>query len=401
MTFITELRAMDFNDYRLTLRQHMAGKECPFPEAEFQRRHKAVLEAMETAGLDALLLTAPADIFYLTGYSTFEVSVHTALVFTAHHLVLQVPSIETGPAVACTDVEDIRGYRWENVDDILEPLTEALYEAGASVGIDPWHGSLRHGVMSGLQWRLPEHRFSDAAGLLQAVRIVKSAAEIECLTESARITGLGIEAAANAVRAGATDSEIAGIGAQALHAAGSEFMSMQPIVVAGSRSAVIHLNHQRRSIAQGEPVFLEFGAAWKRYTAPMMRTVIAGEPTSRMQHVFDTCRRIFDAMLKEMRPGQDFDAAARAAEKALAPLASEVFHSGVFGYAVGAQFPPSWVEGSGFIARGQPRQFEENMVFHLPLCLRIPDEWGIGCSDTVRVTENGAVPLTQNSWTLA
>ncbi len=391
---------MDFNDYRLTLRQHMAGKECPFPEAEFQRRHKAVLEAMEAANLDALLLTAPADIFYLTGYSTFEVSVHTALVFSAHHLVLQVPSIETGPAVACTHIEDIRGYRWENADEILEPLTEALHEAGTKVGIDAWHGSLRHGVMSGLQSRLPDHRFSDIAGLLQGIRIVKSAAELDCLNESARITGLGIEAAAKAVRAGATDSEIAGVGAQVLHAAGSEFMSMQPIVVTGPRSAVIHLNHQRRKIAQGEPVFLEFGAAWRRYTAPMMRTVVAGEPTSRMQHVFDTCRRIFDAMLVEMRPGQDFDAAARAAEQALAPLASEVFHSGVFGYAVGAQFPPSWVEGSGFIARGQHRQFEEDMVFHLPLCLRIPGEWGIGCSDTVRVTGSGAVPLTHNPWTL-
>ncbi|SHF14395.1 Xaa-Pro aminopeptidase [Modicisalibacter ilicicola DSM 19980] len=391
---------MDHNDYRLTLRQHMAGAECPFPEAEFQRRRNAVLAAMQARGLDALLLTSPADIFYLTGYSTFEVSVHTALVFSERHLVLQVPSIETGPAVACTHVEDIRGYRWENVDEILDPLTDALQDMGATVGVDAWHGSLRHGVMSGLASRLPKHRFVDAAGILQGVRIVKSAAELDCLAESARITGLGIEASAKAVRAGITDSEIAGIGAQALHGAGSEFMSMQPIVVAGARSAVIHLNHQRRPIAEGEPVFLEFGSAWQRYTAPMMRTVVAGKPTPRMQEVFDTCRRIFDAMLGEMRPDKDFDAAARVAEQALAPLAAEVFHSGVFGYAVGAQFPPSWVEGSGFIARGQQRRFEENMVFHLPLCLRIPGAWGIGCSDTVRVTENGGVPLTDNPWTL-
>lgn len=391
---------MDHQDYRQHLRQRMAGTECLFPETELQRRRTAVGEAMQTAGLDALLLTAPADIFYLTGYSTFEVSVHAALLFTPQHMMLQVPSIETGPAVACTRVEDIRGYRWENVNEILDPLVDAMADAGTRIGVDAWHGSLRYGVMKGLETRLPDRRFIDAADILHSARIVKSPAEIDCLVESARITGLGIEAAAAAVRPGMLDSEIAAIGAHALHEAGSEFMSMQPIVTTGPRSSVIHLNHQRREIKAGEPVFLEFGSAWQRYTAPMMRTVIAGQPTARMHKTFDTCRRIFDALLETMRPGESFDGAARVAERALAPMATDAFFSGVFGYAVGAQFPPSWIEGTGFIARGQHRQFEPDMVFHLPLCLRIPGEWGIGCSDTIRVTESGGVPLTANPWTL-
>jgi Xaa-Pro aminopeptidase len=54
------------------------------------------------------------------------------------------------------------------------------------------------------------------------------------------------------------------------------------------------------------------------------------------------------------------------------------------------------VEGSGFIARGVEREFEANMVFHLPLMLRIPGEWGIGLSNTVRVTADGGEPLTRN-----
>ena len=72
----------------------------------------------------------------------------------------------------------------------------------------------------------------------------------------------------------------------------------------------------------------------------------------------------------------------------------------MFGYAVGAQFPPSWVEGTGYIAKGQTRTFETNMVFHLPLCLRVPGQWGVGLSDTVVVTEQGAKPLTNNDWQL-
>ncbi|WP_136064022.1 M24 family metallopeptidase [Modicisalibacter radicis] len=390
---------MQHDEYRHHLAP-LAGSECAFDEAELQRRRSAVMAAMRATDVDALLLTAPADIFYLTGYSTFEVSVHSALVLTPERLLLQVPSIEVGPAVTCTRVEDIRSYRWEGLAEVLDPLTEVLGGVGECIGIDPWHGSLRQGVLDALRQRLPGHEFVDASALLHGIKIVKSSAELACLAESARVTGLGIEAAADAVRAGATDSEIAAVGAQALHQAGSEFMSMQPIVVAGARSSVGHLNHRRRPIAAEESVFLEFGAAWNRYTAPMMRTVVAGRPSSQMLEVFDACRRIYDALLPAMRPGNSFDSAARDAEAAFESLAREAYFSGVFGYAVGAQFPPSWVEGSGFIARGQSRCFEEGMVFHLPLCLRLPGEWGIGCSDTVRVSAEGGVPMTDNPWSL-
>lgn len=90
---------MDFNAYQQTLATELRGRECPFPEAEYQQRLKHLRASMHADGLGAVLLTDPSDLFYLTGYSTFEVSVHVALVVTADTLTLQVPSIETGPAM--------------------------------------------------------------------------------------------------------------------------------------------------------------------------------------------------------------------------------------------------------------------------------------------------------------
>lgn len=391
---------MDFNAYQRALAVQLRGSECAFSEAEFQYRLDRVRERMAQAKLGALVLTDPSDINYLTGYNTFEVAVHVALVVTPSSLVLQVPSIEMGPAMASTRVDQVLCYRWETVADVLEPLALALADAGQDIGVDFWHGSLRHGLMAGLAERLPRCLFQDAGPILDRCRIVKTGAELDCLKQSAHITTLGMEAAAAAVRAGLTDSDIAAVGAEALLSGGSEFMSMQPIVTVGRRSSVIHCNHKRHPIQPGETVFMEFGAAYQRYTAPMMRTVVAGTPTRRMVEVFDTCRRIYDALVMAMRPGRTFHSAAVAAEEALSPLVDEVFFSGVFGYTVGAQFPPSWVEGSGFIARGVNQVFEPDMVFHLPLCLRIPGEWGMGFSDTVRVTEQGAVALTANPWRL-
>lgn len=392
---------MDFNAYQKALSSQLRGLECPFPEQEFTERLAHVRDRMAQEDFGALLLTDPSDIFYLTGYSTFEVSVHVALVVTQEDVLLQVPSIEMGPAMITTRVARVIGYRWEGIGEVLEPLVQVLNDGVETVGIDAWHGSLRQGVLEGLKARMAGVRFLNNGGLLKQIRIVKSDAEIRFLRESARITSEGLQAAVAAIRPGVTDNDIAAEGARALLAAGSEFMSMQPIVVTGRRSSVIHCNHKRTLVQKGDPVFLEFGSAWNRYTAPMMQTVVAGaEPSAEMRRVHDGCRRIVDTLLASVRPGVTFDQAAHDAENSLKPLAGKVFFSGVFGYTVGAQFPPSWVEGSGFIARGGNMEFRPGMVFHLPICLRIPGQWGIGCSETILVTEGGAEPITDNPWTL-
>jgi Xaa-Pro aminopeptidase len=391
---------MDHHAYRHVLADHLAESELPFPLAEFESRREAVRQAMQAAGFEALLLTDPADIYYLTGYHTFEVSVYTCLVVSLDRLVLQVPSIETGPAVVTAWVDEIIGYRWEGIDEVIDPLAETLTPF-RTIGIDLYGAGLRFGVIRELQSRLGAARFRDDGGdLIDRIRIVKTPAELDCLRESARITSAGLAAAEAIIAPGVTDNEVAAEGSRALLAAGSEFMSLQPIVTSGRRISIIHVNHKRKVIEADDPVFLEFGSAFQRYTAPMMRTAVAGRATPEMQAMRDVCREMFEALTAAMRPGNRFDDAARAAEAVLAPHAERVFFSGVFGHAVGAQFPPSWVEGTGYIARGQEREFQADMVFHLPLCLRIPGQWGIGLSDTVRVTPQGGKPLTDNDWQL-
>lgn len=389
---------MDFHAYRQALADTLEGSELPFPAGELSLRLARTRALMTEAGRDALLLTDPADIFYLTGYHTFEVSVHTALLVTAERVVLQVPSIETGPAVVTARVDEIIGYRWEDISEVIEPLL-ALLSPCQYIGLDANSAGLRYAIIQPLLNRLGKARFHhDGGALLDSQRLVKSEAELNCLRESARITAIGLRAAEAIIEPGITDNEVAAEGARALLAAGSEFMSLQPIVTCGQRSSVIHVNHKRTVIEAGDPVFLEFGSAYQRYTAPMMRTVVAGGATAQMHQIAEVCQCVYAALKETMCPGNTFDDAAQAAEAALARYADRVFFSGVFGYSVGAQFPPSWVEGTGYIARGLTRRFEENMVFHLPLCLRLPGEWGIGLSDTVQVTAKGGVAITDNDW---
>lgn len=390
---------MDHTAYLEALRATAAGTEHSFEADEFHARRRRVARAMSEVGLEALLITNPGEINYLTGYRTFEVSVHAALVFRPDRCFLQVPSIETGPAAATALVDDIDGYRWESVHSVIEPLAEQLRDC-RSVGVNHWGNGLRPGVLDALRARLPNTEFHESGAVLDRVRRVKTQAELDRLQESARMTMAGLDAAMAIIEPGVDENTIAAEGARAMLAAGSEFMSLQPIVVSGPRSSVIHLNHQGRVVGPDESVFLEFGAVRHRYTAPQMRTAVAGKASDRMKRLNDVCHRLHEALVAQMRPDRRFTDAAEAANRVLADVADEVFFSGVFGYTVGAQFPPSWVEGTGFIAEGEQSRFEAGMVFHLPLCLRVPGAFGIGMSNTVVVRETGAAPITVNDWQL-
>ncbi|MCH8552143.1 MAG: Xaa-Pro peptidase family protein [Natronospirillum sp.] len=391
---------MDYKTYRQHLAATFSGAECLLPATESTSRLQSLRAAMVARELAAVLLTDPADIHYYTGYTTFEVSVYAGLLITAEHCVLQVPSIETGPAVATARCDDIIGYLWEAPDSVTTPLLDLIPRQGA-LALDLWAPGLRAGLAMALEKRLGAQRLQPLGDLVDSLRLTKSDYEIDLLRHSARMTEAGMRAAEAASRNGATEHQIAAAASEALLASGSEFMSLQPIVTSGPRSSVIHLNHSERAVKPGESVFLEMGAAYRRYTAPMMRTVVTGPPSDDMLRVRDCCAGLQEVLLAQMVPGNTFDDAARAAEKVLASLVDEVFFSGVFGYSVGAQFPPSWVEGTGYIARNQAHRFAPGMVFHLPLCLRRPGEWGIGLSNTVMVGERGAVALTNNDFDLS
>lgn len=391
---------MDYEEYRDRLQARFGSPSLAFTHDEYESRLTRLRAQMDEQGFDLLMLSDPAELCYLTGYTTFEVSVQCLLLVSAQTSVLFVPAIEIGPAVYLSRVDQVVGYAWQSpaavVDLLAAQIRKLASSARANVGISLWSNSLRPGLLEMLREKMPGVRFQDKGDLLDRLRRVKSSAELDYLAQSAKITGAGLDAAAAAIHAGAIDHHIAQAGANTMLGLGSEFMSMQPIVATGARSGIIHTNHAGHSIERGDIVFTEFGAVKRRYTAPMMRTAVVGQASAEMREFHAVCLDVLEAVMRSARSGQAFAEAARAGAAALAPIADRAFFSGVYGYPVGAQFPPSWVAGSSFITRESDAVFEDDMVFHLPICLRKPGEWGMGFSETIRVTRAGAECITAN-----
>jgi len=395
---------MDYLTYREKLQNYFPEPVLAFKPDEYEARLASVRQKMAEAKLDLLLLTEASELCYLTGYTTFEVSVQCVLLVASDRTVLFVPAIEMGPAVYLSRVDDVIGYPWQSPEAVASDLAVQVRRTAGStaprIGFNPWAGSFRPGLLAALKNTLDTATFIDFGALVDRVRLVKSSAELAYLAESAAITSAGMDAAAAVIKAGVVDHEIARAGASSMLGAGSEFMSMQPIVTTGARSGIIHTNHAGFEVARGDVVFTEFGAVRKRYTAPMMRTAVVGEASTEIREFHGVCLEVLAAVMSAARAGASFASAARAGESALAPIVDRAFFSGVFGYPVGASFPPSWVAGSMFITTDNPAILEQDMVFHLPICLRKPGEFGIGFSETVRITATGAERITKNTLTL-
>ncbi len=164
-----------------------------FPAAEFRTRCAALQQGMAQAGLGALLLTTPADIFYVTGFLTrfWESPARPWFVVVprAGAPIAVIPAIGAD-LMRRTWVRDIRTWDAPDpVDDGRSLLIETLNDITNSAPV-----GLPMGLETQLRMPLAEYhhlqsRFSlvDATRVVQQVREVKSPAEVDRIRASCAI----------------------------------------------------------------------------------------------------------------------------------------------------------------------------------------------------------------------
>jgi Xaa-Pro aminopeptidase len=373
-------------------------KETAFPEAEFGGRLARARAAMDQAGLDMLLVHYLPNICYLTGYESHLTDWYACLLLPREgDLALQVCNLEVGLAVVYTTIRNIHQVPWNDMSKAGEQLAELLRDyrvEGRRVGVEERRPGLNAHTYKILREHFPHTHFRDASDLVLKLRIVKSAAEVDCMRRAARFTVAGVEAAVAAAELGAMDNAIVAAASQVMLAAGSEFFTTGPMVRSGYRTGIMHAEHRRRKVAAGEPITMELSGVYHRYHAPLFATAVIGAPSERLRRLADQALQIIAALLETIRPGLTMDDVCRAMTKHLKSVDPEVYLSGYHGYSVGIGFPPAWPEHSAWIGEGSAEVLVPGMTFHVPRVLRVPGLMAAGFSETVLVTETGCEVLT-------
>ena len=390
---------MDAEQYMRGLMATSHRSEVAFPEAEYHERVRKVRKEMEAEGLDALLITYPCNLYYVSGYHTFGVGNHACLVLPLDgDAALQMTSMEIPAGVVNSWVKNFTIAEWRGQADAGEQLADMIREMGLEsgrLGIEPSRPGLMPPVLQSLKEYLPIATLVDASDLVGGVRLVKSPLELDFLRKAAEYTRVAIHASLEAIRPGALDNDVARAGYDAMIGAGSDFMSVQPIVSSGIRTSYGHTTYRRIPLEVGDNVFLEYGGSHQRYTAPMMRTAVIGEPSDEVRRVADAVKDTVSTIIGEARPGRTGHDVAMAAKKVYARVEDVAHFGGTYGYNVGIGFPPTWSEALTWFAEGVDQELLPGMTFHMPITYRVPGQFGVGLSETIAITEDGCEVLTE------
>ncbi|MET0596996.1 MAG: Xaa-Pro peptidase family protein [Mesorhizobium sp.] len=371
------------------------GSEAAFPQAEFTERQARARQAVREAGFEALIVTSPETIYWLTGRQTAGYFAFQALVLPARGAPqLLVRRLEQPGAVANTWLTDIAAY--DDGEDPAEALATFLGTLGIgrpAMELGGWFVSPLLAARIAASLKLGA--LPDGSALLPPLRIVKSPAEIDAIRRAASYAEAGMRAGLAACRAGADENAVAAAMLGEATRAGSEAMAMEPLVSSGPRSGLPHMTWRRRRLEAGDPIFLELAGSHARYHAALMRSAWIGPPPAEARHMMDCALRALDAAIEAIRPGAPCSAPHEVAQRVIDAAGYTAAFRKRIGYSMGIAFAPDWGEGALLsLFTGVERPIEPGMVFHLPATLRSYGVWTVGASETVVVTPTGAEPLS-------
>ncbi|MDA9507134.1 Xaa-Pro aminopeptidase [Bradyrhizobium sp. CCBAU 11386] len=371
------------------------GSESAFPKQEYDGRVARARALLAKAGIDVMVVTGPENIFYLTGQQTPGYYTFQALVLPVEgEPAFVIRQLEYFNFIANTFIADAEVYQdGDQPVNFLVNVIKARGWAAKRIAIDKRGWFLPVATYEALQDKLG--KLHDGAGIIEQLRIVKSAAELEKIATAASYVEAGMRAGLAAVKRGASENDLVSAMVGTSIAAGSEYVGMEPLVSVGRRSGVPHGTWRRGRIGADDPAFLEMAASHDRYHAALMRSAWIGAMPQRAIDMEKTCQDGLSAALEAIKPGAPCEAPHLACQRIIDRAGYTDNFKKRVGYSIGIAFAPDWGEGGVLsLYTGVTTELRPGMTFHLPVAMRDFGQFTVGVSETVIVTETGCRPLS-------
>jgi ectoine hydrolase len=378
----------------------MPKGNAPFSQTEYDRRIALTRTAMSEAGLDAMFVTDPSNQAWLTGYDGWSFYVHQGVLLR----------MEGEPIWWGRYMDSIGGLRtcWMSEDNIfgyadsyvqstvrhpMQDLAARLLDMGlgsATIGVEMenyYYSAKAHEVFVA---ELPEARFVDATVLVNWQRLIKSQEEIAFIRKAARISERVIETAIDRAAPGVRKNDVV---ADIMHAGitgvddiWGDYPAIVPLTPSGLDATAAHLTWNGDPMREGEATFFELSGCYRRYHAPLCRTVFLGKPPKEMRDAEEAQLEGIEAVLNAARAGNRTCDIAQALVDVLQKHG--IFREGRCGYPIGLSYPPDWGERTASIRVEDQTILQPGMTFHFMPALWM-DTWGLETTETILIKDDG------------
>ncbi|MBA3555467.1 MAG: aminopeptidase P family protein [Gemmatimonadales bacterium] len=241
----------------------------------------------------------------------------------------------------------------------------------------------------------PQLPLADLSPLLDELRWVKTAYEIERLRKSGKIGAEAVAEAMRATRPGMYEYEIAAAAQYVNTRLGARGDGFPPIVPSGPLTPIVHYMDNRRQMQAGEIVYIDYGSDWEHYTSDITRTwPVSGKFSTEQEKMYRCVLDARNAIIAAMKPGVTVDGLRDAAE----PVYTRHGYRDAFlqtGRYVG-HFVGISVHDVGAISGAWARKpFQPGVVFNVEPVLEFPDKQiHLRLEDTILITAAGAENMT-------
>ena len=271
------------------------------------RRLEALADGLTAAHMDGLLVSSPANIRYLTGFSGSSgllfVSAREVLLMTDFRY--QTQAAEEAGAVARVVIESQSLWNglWTHLAD-MPYVQVAGFESAHLV-----HRDFQRLLDAGSRWQ-----WRPTLDLVEVLRERKDAGEVAHIRAAVDIAERALEATIAQVRAGMTELEVAGLLEAALRHEGSDGFAFPSIVASGPNAALPHARPGSRQLAHGDFLLVDFGARASGYCSDITRTFVIGRASDEQREFYEVVRSANERAVKSVRSGmtgRDADGVAR------------------------------------------------------------------------------------------
>ncbi|WP_431814168.1 M24 family metallopeptidase [Kocuria sp. cx-455] len=380
-----------------------------FTAHEYEQRLRRVREKMAHQGLSALIVTDPANLFYLTGYDAWSFYVPQLLFIPAEGdmlLFLREMDAQGAFRTSWLPPHQIIGYPeryvqrphlhpFDWVAFALRHRAQVAPAAHGCVGLEMDAHFFSPKGYRALVNALPEWLLVDCFELVNWVRSVKSEAEIHYMRLASRVTTAAMHAAIDAIAPGIPQyrvaARIAAAQAEGDGEAWGDFPAIVPMLPTGASADTPHLTWSDRVLCPGDAVVVELSGVHRRYHVPLARTVNLGPPSDHMLRLEEAVAEGMQAVLDATAPDVPIRELASAWNWKLAAHGLE--KPSRLGYSVGVGYPPDWGERTISIRSEDETTLQQNMTFHL-ICGMWMTGYGYEVSETIRVTSTGVETFT-------
>ena len=372
-----------------------------FSKNEYKDRLKKVQLSMQKKGIELLISQDTANINYLTGYDAWSFYYAQCVIvhINSDEPICFIRAQDAGGAFIKTylkkeniviyDEKYIHTWPSHPYDALVNLLKKNKWDK-LQIGVEMDAHYFTAYCYEKLKQGLPNATIKDSERLVNWVRVVKSNAEIDFMKKAAVISENAMKTAMDIINPGVRQcdavAEIQKTLFKGTNDFGGEYASIATLLPTGKGTSASHLTASDEKFVKGDATVVELSGTYKRYHAPMARTVNLGKPEQKKIDAMNATNEALEAGIEASKPG---NTANDVAEKFWAILDKyKIKKESRTGYSIGIGYPPDWGEHTLNISKGDMTILKPNVCYHMIAVMQFGD-WGVEASESIRITEEG------------